>query len=38
MLDFLILDYSYKGWIKVVVGDGEFQKLLGCGMCVEIKG
>lgn len=37
-LDPLTSDYSHKGWIKVAAGDGEFQKSLGCGMCVEIKG
>ncbi|KAL9953227.1 hypothetical protein ACROYT_G040607 [Oculina patagonica] len=37
-LDPLTSDYSHKGWIKVAAGDGEFQKSLGCGMCVEITG
>ena len=37
-LDPLTSDYSHKGWIKVAAGDSEFQKSLGCGMCVEIKG
>lgn len=37
-LDPLTSDYSHKSWIKVAAGDGEFQKSLGCGMCVEIKG
>jgi len=37
-LDPLTTDYSHRGWIKVAAGDGEFQKSLGCGMCVEIKG
>ncbi|XP_068683269.1 uncharacterized protein [Montipora foliosa] len=36
--DPLTTDYSHRGWIKVAAGDGEFQKSLGCGMCVEIKG
>ena len=31
-------DYSHLGWLKVAAGDGGFQKSLGCGMCVEIKG
>lgn len=37
-LDPLTSDYSHKGWIKVAGSDGEFQKSLGCGMCVEITG
>lgn len=37
-LDPLTSDYSHKGWIKVAASDGEFQKSLGCGMCVEITG
>ena len=37
-LDPLTTDFSHKGWLKVAAGDGEFQKSLGCGMCVEIKG
>jgi len=37
-LDPLTTDYSHRGWIKVAAGDGEFQKTLGCGMCVEIEG
>ncbi|XP_022807363.1 uncharacterized protein LOC111344405, partial [Stylophora pistillata] len=37
-LDPLTSDYSHQGWIKVAAGDGEFQKSLGCGMCVEITG
>ena len=37
-MDPLTTDYSHIGWIKVAAGDGEFQKSLGCGMCVEIKG
>ena len=37
-LDPLTADYGHKGWIKVAAGVGEFQKSLGCGMCVEIRG
>ena len=36
--DPLTMDYSHRGWVKVAAGDSEFQKSLGCGMCVEIKG
>ena len=36
--DPLTTEYSHLGWLKVAAGDGGFQKSLGCGMCVEIKG
>lgn len=26
------------GWITVAAGKDDYQKSLGCGMCVEIKG
>ena len=29
---------SQPGWIRVAAGRDDFQKSLGCGMCVEIKG
>ena len=29
---------SQNGWIRVAAGPDDFQKSLGCGMCVEIKG
>ena len=29
---------SQNGWIRVAAGPDDFQKSLGCGMCVEITG
>ena len=29
---------SQPGWIRVAAGPDDFQKSLGCGMCVEITG
>ena len=29
---------SQPGWIRVAAGADDFQKSLGCGMCLEIEG
>jgi len=29
---------SQPGWIRVAAGRDDFQKSLGCGMCVQITG